>query len=171
MFDFPEWLQRQIESKKWTQAQLAHSLGCTPSYVSYLAGGRDMPSPENLKKLEEIFGVRPRGKLFAHKMMNKIEKIGALKAFTEDPSLLAVHGIEVAPLVGRATVVAAKVSRLAQEERWFELASYCLEIMNSKGSSIGVVTSSAPSMGAPMLNDSGTSETPVVPKARRGRGK
>jgi transcriptional regulator with XRE-family HTH domain len=111
MFDFPKWLETQMESKGWTQAHLAQMLGCTPSYVSYLAGGRDMPSPDNLAKLEEIFAVVPRGTLFGHKMMNKIEKIGALRVFCEDPSLLAIHGIEVMPMTGRQTPAAAKAGR------------------------------------------------------------
>jgi len=154
MFDFPEWLQKQMDSKGWTQAQLAHSLGCTPSYVSYLAGGRDMPSPDNLEKLEEIFEVNPRGALFAHKMMNKIEKVGALKAFIEDPSLLAIHGIEVAPSTGRKTPATAKAERMAIEGKWADLVRFCLDQMNAVADAhnrpAGLFT---PSKGAPLLNN------------------
>lgn len=53
-----EHLAEQIESRGWTQAQLARAAGLTPKLVSTIVAGRNPVTPETAIKLERALGMK-----------------------------------------------------------------------------------------------------------------
>lgn len=48
------------QTKPSTQSELARALGVTPQSVSNWVNGQSKPSPENMRRLEDIFGILMR---------------------------------------------------------------------------------------------------------------
>jgi transcriptional regulator with XRE-family HTH domain len=56
---FTEWLEQELESRRWRQADLAQEMGSSEGMVSMVLRGERKPGPDFCNGIARAFGVPP----------------------------------------------------------------------------------------------------------------
>lgn len=55
--DFPEWLQSELDKRRWSQADLAYSAGISRAVVNKLLNRKTYPQPDTLQAIARALKV------------------------------------------------------------------------------------------------------------------
>jgi transcriptional regulator with XRE-family HTH domain len=55
--DFPDWLQSELDKRRWSQADLAYSAGISRAVVNKLLNRKTYPQPDTLQAIARAFKI------------------------------------------------------------------------------------------------------------------
>jgi transcriptional regulator with XRE-family HTH domain len=55
--NFPEWLQTELDKRRWSQAELAYSAGISRAVVNKLLNRKTYPQPDTLQAIARAFKI------------------------------------------------------------------------------------------------------------------